>query len=59
MSYYDVGSFFGEIMNGYIYQALSNLRKHPDLIPQAKQSAPSPNIKQIIENMEFILAQQD
>lgn len=59
MSYYDVESFFGEIMNGYPYQALSNLRKHPNLIQQARQSAPNDRIKQIIENMDYILGRED
>ena len=59
MSYYDVESFFNEIMNGYIYQALVNLKNRPSLISQARQNAPNDMIKQIIDNMEFILSRKD
>ena len=59
MATYDVGSFVHEMLNGYTYQALSKLRRFPDLIPQVKQLAPNDIIKQIVENMEYILSRED
>lgn len=59
MATYDVGSFVYDVMNGYPYQALATLRIFPDLIPQVKQLAPNDIIKQIVENMDYILSRED
>lgn len=59
MSTYDVGSFVFDMMNGYPYQALSKLKRFPNLIPQVKQFVPNDAIKQIVENMDYILSRED